>query len=88
MSTLEEKRIAWLCAVRDHADAARLSRNTGEPIPNLLGLLGALNTTRRAYFSEYLNVDKRENEGWRKRFVVASAPLRAEDSSSEEDSTG
>lgn len=88
MSTLEEKRMAWFNAVREHKDAVKLSRDTGEPIPNLLALLGALNTTRRAYFSEYLDVDKREDEEWRKRFVVAYAPMRVEASSSEEDSTG
>jgi hypothetical protein len=69
MKILEEKRRAWMSAVRDHMT---LSRDTGKPIPHLIDLLAKLKAARCAYFDEYREANRRENEEWRKRFSVAT----------------
>ena len=67
---LEEKRRAWLSAIREHRDAVALSRATGKPIPHLLALLAKLKSARCAYFEEYLEAQRHENEEFRRRHFI------------------
>lgn len=61
-----------MSAIREHRDAVALSRDTGKPIPDLLALLAKLKAARRAYFEEYIETQRHENEEFRRRCFVAT----------------
>lgn len=65
-------------AIRDHSDAVEVSRDTGKPIPNLSDLLAKLKAARCAYFDNYLEVERRANEEWYKKFVPTAGPRHLE----------
>ena len=85
--TLEEKRRTWISAIRDHSDAVALSRDTGNPIPNLVDLLAKLKAARCAYFDEYLEAGRRQNEMYCERFVTVTSASAAGKNDVDRDST-
>lgn len=88
MMILEEKRRAWLSAIREHRDAVEISRDTGKPIPNLLALLAKLKAARCAYFDEYLEAHRHENEEFRRRCFVATTSEQLDPAKTRSNSAG